>query len=269
MTAIVPAEPAGALVAPAPLHLSGGVRSFAPPDPLVRERLECLEVRSLRYTYPNGANGIADVSFTVQRGSFTVLTGRIGSGKSTLLEVLLGLLPRDHGEAIWNGRTLDDPATFFVPPHSAYTPQVPKLFSDTLRENLLLGRGHDEHAVDRAVHAAVLEADVAELERGLDTLIGPRGVKLSGGQVQRTATARMFLADAELLVFDDVSSAVDAETEAELWRRLFARGQDITCLVVSHRPAALRRADQVLVMESGRVIAAGKPDDLLLPGTSG
>jgi ATP-binding cassette subfamily B protein len=109
----------------------------------------------------------------------------------------------------------------------------------------------------------VLEPDLAALERRLDTLVGPRGVKLSGGQVQRTAAARMFVRDAELLIFDDLSSALDAETEAELWSRLFARGRDATCLVVSHRPAALRRADQVLLMDAGRVVARGTLAELL------
>ena len=185
------------------------------------------------------------------------------AGKTTLLHALLGLLPRDAGEVRWNGRPVDDPGAFFVPPRSAYTPQVPRLFSETLRENLLLGWPDDPAALDRAVRAAVLEPDLAALERGLDTLVGPRGVKLSGGQIQRTAAARMFVRDAELLVFDDLSSALDAETEAELWRRLFARGRDATCLVVSHRPAALRRADQVLLMEAGQIVALGTLSELI------
>jgi ATP-binding cassette, subfamily B, bacterial len=132
---------------------------------------------------------------------------------------------------------------------------VPRLFSESLRENILLGRPDEPVALEAAIHAAVLEPDVAALQRGLDTLVGPRGVKLSGGQVQRAAAARMFVGDAELLVFDDLSSALDAETEAELWARLFARGRDVTCLVVSHRPAALQRADQVLVMDAGRLFS--------------
>ncbi len=180
---------------------------------------------------------------------------------------MLGLLPHNASEIRWNGRPVDDPATFFVPPRSAYTPQVRRLFSETLRENLLLGRLDDPAALDAAIHAAVLEADVAALERGLDTLVGPRGLKLSGGQIQRAAAARMFVRDAELLVFDDLSSALDAEMEAELWRRLFARrapgGRDVMCLVVSHRPAALHQADQVLLMDAGHLVARGTLDELL------
>jgi len=175
----------------------------------------------------------------------------------------LGLLPRDAGEIRWNGRLIDDPATFFVPPRSAYTPQVPRLFSETLRENLILGRREHLGTLDGAIRAAVLEPDVATLEYGLDTLVGPRGVKLSGGQIQRAAAARMFVHDAELLVLDDLSSALDVQTEAELWSRLFARGRDFTCLVVSHGPLALRHADQILLLDNGRLVAAGTLDELL------
>jgi ABC-type multidrug transport system fused ATPase/permease subunit len=261
MRAVAPGEPPAALVAPAPVYLQSALPEPPPLPP--RERLERLEVQGLTYAHPGGTCGIVDVSFALERGSFTVVTGRIGAGKTTLLHVLLGLLPRDSGEIRWNGRLVGDPGTYFVPPRSAYTPQVPRLFSETLRENLLLGRPNDPAALDAAIHAAVLEPDLATLERGLDTLVGPRGVKLSGGQVQRAAAARMFVRAAELLVLDDLSSALDAETEAELWSRLFARGRDVTCLVVSHRPAALRRADQVLLMEAGRLVARGTLDELL------
>jgi ABC-type multidrug transport system fused ATPase/permease subunit len=135
------------------------------------------------------------------------------------------------------------------------------LFSATLRENLLLGCCASDAGLEHAVRLAVLEPDLEQLERGLDTLVGPRGVKLSGGQVQRAAAARMFLRQPELFVFDDLSSALDAETEAELWRRVFSL--DATCLVVSHRPAALQRADCILLMEAGRVIASGTLEELL------
>jgi ATP-binding cassette, subfamily B, bacterial len=261
MQAMMPGEPAGALVEPTPAYLNGKLPDLGPSP--TRESLRHVAALNLSYWYPGGARGIDDVSFTVERGSFTVITGRIGAGKTTLLQVLLGLLPRDAGEVYWNGTLIADPATFFVPPRSAYTPQAPRLFSESLRENVLLGLPYEARGLERAIHAAVLEPDVGMLEHGLDALVGPRGVKLSGGQVQRAAAARMFVRDAELLVFDDLSSALDTETETELWTRLFARGREVTCLVVSHRPAALRRADQILLMRSGRLVAQGTLEQLL------
>jgi ATP-binding cassette subfamily B protein len=137
-----------------------------------------------------------------------------------------------------------------------------------LRENLLLGLPEEKLDLVRAIRGAVLEQDVEVLEQGLDTRVGPKGVKLSGGQVQRAATARMFIRDPELLVFDDLSSALDVETERTLWERLFTQygagpAGAPTCLVVSHRRAALRRADHILVLQAGRIVAEGKLAELL------
>jgi ABC-type multidrug transport system fused ATPase/permease subunit len=176
---------------------------------------------------------------------------------------VIGLRPIDAGRVYWNGVAVADPASFFVPPRSAYTGQVPRLFSDTLRENVVLGRPDAERGLDAALRTAVLDHDLTRLDHGLDTEVGTRGVKLSGGQVQRSAAARMFLRGADLLVFDDLSSALDVETERELWARLFQERADVTCLVVSHRRAALERADQVLVMDGGRIVDRGTLAELL------
>ena len=251
MNALMPGEPPEALVAPAPVYIRELLPPVAPPPD--RERLERIEVRDLTAIHPASGRGVKDVSFTLERGTFTVVTGRIGAGKTTLLHAVLGLQPCETGEIRWNDR-LVDPASFFVPPRTAFTPQVPRLFSETLRDNLHLGHADDEALIWEALRAAVMDEDVASFDRGLDTLVGPRGVKLSGGQIQRAAAARMFLREPELVVFDDVSSALDAPTESELWRRLFDRGRDVTCFVASHSPVALSRADHVLYLEDGRVV---------------
>src|SRR5262249_11145451 len=141
----------------------------------VEHRLSRLEVRDLSYTHRESGRGITGIDLTLERGSFTVITGRIGSGKTTLLRVLLGLLPKDSGAILCNGQPVDTPGDFLVPPRAAYTAQVPRLFSTTLRENLLLGLPAGQIDLDAALTLAVMEQDIAVLENGLDTVVGPKG----------------------------------------------------------------------------------------------
>jgi ATP-binding cassette subfamily B protein len=256
-------------------HLSrnNGVWLTADPPPAMErvpertDRLEVLEARGLTVRHDESGRGVHAVDLRVPRGSFTVITGSVGAGKTTLVRALLGLLPNGGGTVRWNGRPVEDPGTFLVPDRVAYASQVPRLFSESLRENLLLGWPVGDRRLEAALELAALERDLAEMPDRLDTVVGPRGVRLSGGQVQRATAARALVRSPDLLVVDDLSSALDVETENLLWERIAQAARDgrgpATLLVVSHRRAALERADQVVVLDRGRVVGTGPLTELL------
>jgi ATP-binding cassette, subfamily B, bacterial len=243
------------------IPLSGKLPILEIREKTISDKLQRFEIRDLSYAFDSSARGIQNINLILERGSFTVITGRIGSGKTTLLRAMLGLLEPQTGMVFWNGTPAG--ANNLIPPRVAYTSQVPILFSGTLRENILLGLPNDPKKLEQAVKNAVLEQDLAGFEDGFETKIGSKGVKLSGGQVSRTAAARMFMREPELLVFDDLSSALDVNTEALLWDRVFEHSSETTCLVVSHRKPALKRADKIIVLENGCITASGRLEELL------
>lgn len=245
--------------APAATHLRHGPPPFeaaplaAPSERRGDERLHRLSIRGLTVDFGPGDRPLHDVDLDVERGQLVVVTGPVGSGKSVLLRALLGLVPITAGDVSWNGRPVAEPSHWFVPPRAAYVPQVPRLFSEPLVDTILLGLGDEE--LDEALRRACLDEDLAAMPMGRQTRVGPRGVRLSGGQIQRTAAARAFVRRPELLVVDDLSSALDVETEARLWEQLFAAtGGNLTVLAVSHRPAVLARADQLVTLVDGGVV---------------
>ena len=259
---LVPQQDPDRASATAPTWLRHGPPPFVPVSvtaPLSRagrDRLDHLEVSDLGVHLDDGAGAnpsgqLRGVDLTIRRGQFVVVTGPVGSGKSVLLRALLGLVPRSAGTVQWNGEEVADPSVLLVPPRAAYVPQVPRLCSEPLEESVLLG--YEASGLDRVLALACLDDDLVDMPDGVRTTVGAKGVRLSGGQVQRVATARALIRRPELLVIDDLSSALDVTTEARLWDGLFAATDgNLTVLATSHRPRVLERADVVITLERGR-----------------
>jgi ATP-binding cassette subfamily B protein len=249
-----------AVVGPVRTWLRHGPPPLAPPGraiavdhaPHARDgRLAELRVDGLTVAHPASGRGIDGVDLVIRRGELVVVTGPVGAGKTTLLRALLGLVGTDAGTVRWNGAVVADPSTVMVPPRVAYLPQVPRLFSEALADTVLLGEPAD--GLDEALWLTCLDEDLNAMPDGTATVIGPRGLRLSGGQIQRAGAARALVRRPQLLVVDDLSSALDVETEARVWDRVAGGGFE-TALLVSHRAHVLDRADRVVVLDAGRVV---------------
>ncbi|MEU8298276.1 ABC transporter ATP-binding protein [Micromonospora sp. NPDC048909] len=221
------------------------------PVPPPRHPLRRLELTGFGALHSDGKLAVRDVDLTVERGQLVLVVGPVGSGKSSLLRALAGIV-HHTGRLSWNGEPVTEPELFLRPNQVGYVGQLPRVLSGTVADNIALG--HQVDAVE-AVSTAQLEHDLAAAGGGLGLLIGHKGTRLSGGQLQRLALARALAPRTELLVADDVSSALDVTTELELWAALRAHG--VTVVGSTSKRAALVRADHVVVLLAGTVAAQG------------
>lgn len=224
--------------------------------------LEVLELSALTYYYPNSTNGVRDVSLRIQQGSLTVITGKVGSGKTTLLKTILGSLKMDSGDIYWNHQKVESPDTFFIPPRTAYVPQNPVIFNESVRGNILLGEADLERNLEDTLRTAQLETDMQLFDEQDDFSAGVKGARLSGGQRQRVSIARADIRHCEVLFLDSISSALDHETERLLWSELLKKKGTHTLIVVSHQSFLMEKADLVVVMEQGAVADMGTFEEL-------
>jgi len=234
-----------------------------------------IEFRDLVFAH-DGTVVLNHVSARIEAGQTVAIVGPTGSGKSTLISLLPRLYDPPRGTVFIDGVDVRDIPLAVLRGAIGCVSQEPFLFSDTIADNMAFGldaraqvkkeAGEDDIRARRiadAAAAARLDKDVADFPHGFDTLVGERGITLSGGQKQRTALARAIAIDPRILILDDALSAVDTYTEEEILARLHVVMRQRTSIIVSHRVSTVRDADQILVLDAGRIAERGTHDQLI------
>jgi len=230
----------------------------------VPEEIISLRVENLHFTYADQSDPILkNITLEIHRGILGIV-GKTGSGKTTLCHLLARLYPVEKDTLFWNDVDVNRLDLAQVRRKIALVPQDITVFSDTVRANITMGKSEaSQEEIEAVARAAAIHAEIGKLPQGYDTRIGEKGVKLSGGQRQRIALARALLADRPILIIDDGLSAVDIETEHAIIAAMQPFIRDRICIMVSHRLAPLAQADQLIVMDSGKVVAQGNHEYLL------
>lgn len=219
---------------------------------------------NINYTFPNGNHVLKDINFSVQQGQLVAIVGSVGSGKSTFINFIPRVIDPITGTVFLNGIDLKKYDLNELRQNIGFVPQNPSLFSDTLKENIIFGRADiSEEALNTAIKVSQLEHEIKAFPEGLKTMIGQRGVNLSGGQKQRVAIARAIIKKPEILILDDCTSALDAETESKLWNELYKFIPGITVFLITHRVSTLQKADKIIVLDEGKIIDIGTHTQLV------
>ena len=242
-----------------------------PANPLPVTKLKkALEFHNVSFAYgaqKNGHTALEAITFSLPVGRTVGLVGRIGAGKSTAAQLVPRLFDVTSGEILLDGQDIRKLSLRQLRQTLGYVPQDPFLFSTSLKRNLTFGREEVSDAeLERAVKIAKLERDLEIFPQGVNTIVGERGVTLSGGQKQRATLARALVMDPPVLILDDCLSSVDAQTEAEILHELKAIIKEKTCLIISHRISAVKEADEILVLDEGKIVERGSHDELVRRG---
>lgn len=211
------------------------------------------------FKFPDSERSIIDnISFEIEAGQTVAFVGRVGSGKSWLVNMLPRLVDPTGGTIKLDDRELQQFTLSDLRRNIGYVPQEPVLFSDTIKNNIVFGRDSiSDFLIDWAIEVSQLSEDLKSFPKGLDTPIGTRGMAISGGQKQRLALARALVGKPKVLILDDCTSALDSKTEAALWGRLHEVMPEMTAILITHRPDTLERADNIFVMDNGKIAETG------------
>ena len=225
-----------------------------------------VEFRNVSFAYPNG-NGeqvLRDIDLTITPGETLAILGSTGCGKTSLVNLIPRFYDTTEGEVLIDGKNVKDYPLVELRDKVAFTLQKSELFSRTIRENILWGR---PDATEEEIFQAATDAQAIDFIRnkseGFDTMVAEKGASLSGGQKQRLSISRALLKNADILIFDDSTSALDLKTEANLYDALNAHYPDVTKIIIAQRIASVRRADRIVVLEEGRIAACGSHDELM------
>ncbi len=248
------------------LGLAGEPQHPALRDPFVGQPTVGIALDHVGFAYDEGETVLDDVSLAVGPGEKVALVGASGGGKSTLVQALLGLYPVRSGQILYGGVPVTEIGWEAVREHVGVVLQHPVLFNDSVRANLTLGRDADDATLWQALEIAQLKDTIAGLPHGLNTVVGRQGVRMSGGQRQRLAIARMIVANPRIVILDEATSALDSDTERHLHQALGAFLAGRTTLIIAHRLSAVKQADRILVFENGRVVEEGGHAELIEKG---
>ena len=224
-----------------------------------------LKFKNVSLSYPEtGIKALDNLNLTVPSGSTLGIIGNIGSGKSTLLDTLMRLYDPSEGSIYLDGHNLKEFQLSELRNNIGYVPQNAFLFSESIEDNIRFGKPEaTEEAIQTVAKKAAVHDNIFKFKEGYKTLLGERGVTLSGGQIQRVSIARALIKDPQILLLDDCLSAVDTDTEEEILSHLKSVTKNITTLIVSHRISSLKHADQIVVFENGKIVQQGQHADLI------
>ena len=226
--------------------------------------IESVQFEDVHFTYPNTQTPVLNgISFKVDAGGFIGIMGHTGAGKSTILKILLRYYEPNRGRILINGIDIQNLTLESVRNHLGFVSQDPFLFYGTIRDNVVYARSASDEELQNALDLAGASEFVSQMENTVDTMVGDRGVKLSGGQKARISLARALLKTPSLLILDEASSALDAETEKRIQANLLETGGSRTTIAVAHRLSTIRNADEILSMVDGAVVERGTHSTLV------